>query len=207
MVSVLASNVLDRGFQPWSGQTKDYAICICCFSGKHATLKRKSKDWLSRNHDNVSELGDMSASRLLFQCASTIQIQQRVLVWYKMNLIIISLKINLFSPKNSWTTAKLVSNNNHSLTQYKCFEYILHSHNKIYIPLNCSSLIPSDMSMENFFFLKLTIWNIDIHTFLNSTFWTAQISKSQKEQYIIIRVLNRALTVANNRFTSFAPRR
>jgi hypothetical protein len=49
----------------------------------YTTLKRKSKDWLSRNHDNVSELGDMSTSRLLFQCASTIQIQQRVLFWYK----------------------------------------------------------------------------------------------------------------------------
>jgi hypothetical protein len=26
------------------GQAKDYTIGICCFSAKHATLKRKSKD-------------------------------------------------------------------------------------------------------------------------------------------------------------------
>ena len=47
-------------FEPRSDQTKDYAIGICCFSAKHAALRRKSKDWLSRNHDNVTEWGDMS---------------------------------------------------------------------------------------------------------------------------------------------------
>ena len=46
MVSVLAQSVVDRGFEPRSGQTKDYAIGVCCFSAKHATLRRKSKDWL-----------------------------------------------------------------------------------------------------------------------------------------------------------------
>ena len=35
MVSVLASSVVDRGFDPRSGQTKDYKIDICCFSAKH----------------------------------------------------------------------------------------------------------------------------------------------------------------------------
>jgi hypothetical protein len=42
-------------------------ICICCFSAKHAVLKRKSKDWLARNQDNVSEWGDMSIRGMLFQ--------------------------------------------------------------------------------------------------------------------------------------------
>jgi hypothetical protein len=42
-VSVLASSVVDRGFEPRSGQTKDYKIGICCFSAKHAALSRKSK--------------------------------------------------------------------------------------------------------------------------------------------------------------------
>jgi hypothetical protein len=37
MVSVLTSSAVDRGFEPWSGQTKDYKIGICCFSAKHAT--------------------------------------------------------------------------------------------------------------------------------------------------------------------------
>jgi hypothetical protein len=43
MVSGLASSAVDRGFEPRSGQTKDYKIGICCFSAKHATLRRKGK--------------------------------------------------------------------------------------------------------------------------------------------------------------------
>ena len=54
MVSVLA------------GQTKDYTIVICCFSAKHAALRRKSKDWLARNQNNVSEWSDISTRGLLF---------------------------------------------------------------------------------------------------------------------------------------------
>ena len=42
MVSVLASDAVDRGFEPWSGQTKDFKIGICCF-------------WLTRNQNNISE--------------------------------------------------------------------------------------------------------------------------------------------------------
>ena len=80
MVGVLASNVEDRGFEPQSGQTKEYNIGICCFSAKDTALKRKSKDWLSRNQDFVSEWGDMSIRGLLFQWTSTIKIQLSVLV-------------------------------------------------------------------------------------------------------------------------------
>jgi hypothetical protein len=67
MVSVLTSCAVDRVFEPQSGQTKDYIIGICCFSAKHAALRRKSKDWLAGNQDNVSEWGDMSIRGLLFQ--------------------------------------------------------------------------------------------------------------------------------------------
>jgi hypothetical protein len=42
MISVLASSAVDRGFEHRSGQTKDYTIGICCFSAKHAALRRKS---------------------------------------------------------------------------------------------------------------------------------------------------------------------
>ena len=66
MVSVLDSSVVDLGFEPWSGQTKDYIIGICCFSAKHAALRSKSKDRLARNQNNVSEWGDMSIRGLLF---------------------------------------------------------------------------------------------------------------------------------------------
>ena len=67
IVSVLASSAVDRGFEPRSGQTKDYEIGICCFSAKHTALRRKSKDWWARNQDNVSEWDDMSIGGLLFQ--------------------------------------------------------------------------------------------------------------------------------------------
>ena len=65
MVSVLASSVVDRGFEPRSCQTKHYNIGSCCFYEKHAG--RKSKDWLDRNQNNVSEWSGMSTRGLLFQ--------------------------------------------------------------------------------------------------------------------------------------------
>jgi hypothetical protein len=65
MANMLASSAVDRGFEPLSGQIKDYKICICCFSAKHAALRRKSKDWLARNQDNVSEWSDTSTPGLL----------------------------------------------------------------------------------------------------------------------------------------------
>ena len=34
MVSVLASSAVDCGFEPRSGQTKEYKNIICCFSAK-----------------------------------------------------------------------------------------------------------------------------------------------------------------------------
>jgi hypothetical protein len=81
MVSVLASSAVDRGFEPWSSQTKDYKIGMCCFTAKHAALMRKNKDWVARNQNNVSEWSDMSTRGLLFQCASTyIKIQLCMLV-------------------------------------------------------------------------------------------------------------------------------
>ena len=67
MVSVLASSAVDRGFKPRSGQIKDYKIGIYCYSAKDAALKRKDKDWLIRDKDNLSKWGDLSTRGLLFQ--------------------------------------------------------------------------------------------------------------------------------------------
>jgi hypothetical protein len=105
MVSVLTSSTVDRWFELRLGETKDYEICICCVSAKHTTLRRKSKDWLARNQDNVSDWGYMTIRGVLFQWASTI----------KIHVIIISLKINLFSSWYSWKIAELALNNNYSL--------------------------------------------------------------------------------------------
>jgi hypothetical protein len=63
---VVDSSSVDRGFEHRSGQTEDYKIGICCFFAKHTALRRKSKDKLARNQNNVSKWSDMSTHRLLF---------------------------------------------------------------------------------------------------------------------------------------------
>ena len=52
---MLASSTVDRRFESRLGQSKDYAIGMCCLSAKHAALKGKSKDLLARNQDIESE--------------------------------------------------------------------------------------------------------------------------------------------------------
>jgi hypothetical protein len=55
----MASSVIDCGYELRSCQTKEYKIGICCFSAKNAALRRKNKDGLARNQNNVSEWCDM----------------------------------------------------------------------------------------------------------------------------------------------------
>ena len=55
MVNVLASRVVDPVFEPRSGQTKSYEICICCSSAKHAAIRLP----LASNQASVSERGDV----------------------------------------------------------------------------------------------------------------------------------------------------
>ena len=92
------SSVVDRGFEPQSGQTKKITenINLCRFSAKHTALKTKSKDWCSRNKENMLEWRDMSASGLLFQWDSTIKIQLSVLVWYIEDIRIIHKNITCY---------------------------------------------------------------------------------------------------------------
>jgi hypothetical protein len=63
MVSVLASSAIYCGYEPRSGQIKEYIIGICCFSAKNAFLRKKSNDWFYRNQNN--ELRDTSTRWLL----------------------------------------------------------------------------------------------------------------------------------------------
>jgi len=60
-------SVVDRGFKPWSGQTKDYKIGICCFFAKHSALRKRAKNgWLGIGI-MCFEWGDISIRRLVFQ--------------------------------------------------------------------------------------------------------------------------------------------
>ena len=71
---------------------------------------------MARNQTNLSEWGNMSIRGLLFQWASTMKIQLNVSVDYKVGLIVISLKFNVFSPWYIWQIDELaLNNNNHSL--------------------------------------------------------------------------------------------
>ena len=63
MVSMRASSAVDSGFDPRSDQPNTRN----CFSTKHAALRRKSKDYLDQNPDNVSEWSDISTCGVLFQ--------------------------------------------------------------------------------------------------------------------------------------------
>ena len=83
IVSVLASSAVDRGFESRSGQTKDYQLVFVAYNAKHAELRRKSKDWLARNQDNVSEWSDMYFRGLLFPLANTIEKNSYSMQWRK----------------------------------------------------------------------------------------------------------------------------
>ena len=48
-------SVVNRGFKPWSHQTKDNKIKFHYFSAKYAALRSNNKDLLAQNQDNVSE--------------------------------------------------------------------------------------------------------------------------------------------------------
>ena len=124
MVNVLPLSVVDRGFEPQSIQIKDYEIGICCFSAKHAALRRKSKDWLAQNQDNVSKWGDMFIHRLLFQWASHYKnpIKCVGLVQSGPHHHLIENQLVLL-PWYSWKIAEL--NNNHSTEDLRQ-QYISH---------------------------------------------------------------------------------
>ena len=49
MVSLLVLNVVDRELEPWSIQTKEKKIGICCFSARQRALTSKNKDRLAWN--------------------------------------------------------------------------------------------------------------------------------------------------------------
>jgi hypothetical protein len=52
MVSVVIFSAVYHGFETRSGQTKDYEIGNCCFSAKHAALRRNNQDNVLKTIEN-----------------------------------------------------------------------------------------------------------------------------------------------------------
>jgi hypothetical protein len=91
------------GSSPQWCQNNGYAISMCCFSAKHTTLRRKSKDWLPRNRDNMSEWIGIFIRGMLSQWASTKKIQQAS--WSstkRISLYSNLIECNLFPPFYIW---------------------------------------------------------------------------------------------------------
>ena len=62
MTCVLVSSAVDMFSSPGGVKPRIiYKIGICCFSAKHAALRSQNKDWLGRDHNDVSAWGDMSS--------------------------------------------------------------------------------------------------------------------------------------------------
>jgi hypothetical protein len=109
-----------------SCQTKEYKIGICCFSAKNAALRRKRKDWLARNQENVSDWSDMSTHGLFFQWASTIKIQLSVLIGHRIRTYMLQLMafsmgggpiIRRSKSPNKWVIEWLLHNANSAIFQ------------------------------------------------------------------------------------------
>ena len=66
------------GSSPDRVKPKIINCVFVAYNGKHAVLRIKSKDWLARNQDNVSEWSDMYIRGLLFPLANTMKKTKRV---------------------------------------------------------------------------------------------------------------------------------
>jgi hypothetical protein len=75
---------------------------IKIWTGKHAALGKKSKDWSARSQDNVSEWGDMSIRGTVVSVREHYKNPTKRVGLEQSGLTTISLKINLFSSWFSW---------------------------------------------------------------------------------------------------------
>ena len=66
MVSVLVSSVVDHGFAPSRVKLKTIKLIFVASPLSTQHIRRKSKDWMAWNKDNVSEWGDVSTCGLSF---------------------------------------------------------------------------------------------------------------------------------------------
>ena len=103
-------------------QTKDYQLVCVAYNAKHAELRRKGKDWLLRNQDNVSEWSDIYICGLLFPLANTIKKTKRVGLEKSGHHHHLS---NLVSPWYSYKIVELALNNNRSLTKAVTYSFYI----------------------------------------------------------------------------------
>ena len=60
MISVHDSSEVDRGFESrYRVKPTIIKFVMRCFSAKHSSLRRKCKDWLARNQNDVFEWSDI----------------------------------------------------------------------------------------------------------------------------------------------------
>ena len=112
-----------RGFEPLSGQIKDYKIGIWYFSAKHATLRRKSKDLSARNQNNVSEWS-WNIAKLALNNNHTLTLTN---IWTILKFLKLDLLYNKYSMQremniretrkvnHEWTETKAVLDTQHTV--------------------------------------------------------------------------------------------
>ena len=112
MVRVLASSAVDHWFEPRSGQTKDYSVIFVIASPPGTQSGQYVR--VGRSVYQCVRMGRHVYPRTVVSV--NYKNPTKLLVYFKGDLIIISLKINLFSPRYTRAIAELELNNNHSLT-------------------------------------------------------------------------------------------
>jgi hypothetical protein len=98
------------------GQTKDYNISICCLSAKHAALRRKVKDWLARNQDNVSEWANMSIRRIKMEGHKVMTKAHLAYAWLFSDCYVFSVTFHLYC---TIEVSILTYNQHHVHSKYK----------------------------------------------------------------------------------------
>jgi hypothetical protein len=71
----------------------DYKIGVCCFYSRNASIRSKSKGWLARNHNNVSEWSDISNIFFVIWKSDQI-IQDQTQLFYFVNIVSVCLLFN-----------------------------------------------------------------------------------------------------------------
>jgi hypothetical protein len=115
MLSVLPSSAVDRGFEPRSGQTKVYAICICCFFAKHAALRGPNPNPTPNNNPNPN-------------CNISIVTKWKVMDtarWLLQYLTSGSTKVDSTRSRTGWLWIRIMCPNREACLSADCYFFVL----------------------------------------------------------------------------------